>query len=87
MSDERMFLVLGGKRLKRVPWRLLEPYTASILRVHGQTMQRLNERGGLGAGEMRAHISGDFWKTLREHPDEDANEVWLEEWLRARGST
>lgn len=41
-----------------VPWSLLAPHEAQAQHNHGQTLERLNERGGLGVEEMVAIING-----------------------------
>lgn len=67
MDKERMFPVLNDGRAdhcpKAVPWSFVEPWRASCLRYHSQTLERLAERGGLSAAEMRFHH-------LRTQPDE-----------------
>lgn len=37
---------------KTIPFELLEPYRKNIEKRHGQTLERLNERGGLSPGEI-----------------------------------
>jgi hypothetical protein len=45
-----------------VPWSLVEPWRARIEATHSQTLERLNERGGLGPDELwlAAHGHGLF---------------------------
>ncbi len=40
---------------REVPWLLLEPYRESCIRLHGQTLEELAERGGLSHAEIYGH--------------------------------
>ncbi len=55
-APPRRFPVLGkdGKRVPPVPWGLLAPHEEQAQRNHGQTLEQLAGRGGLGASEMLA---------------------------------
>ena len=55
-------------RRRSVPWEMLTPFEANAQIFHGQTLQRLSERGGLGTGEMLAIIYNDkkWWKLDEE---------------------
>lgn len=48
-----------------VPWALLAPHEAQAQRNHGQTLERLAERGGLGADEMVAILEDRPWSSVR----------------------
>ena len=74
MFSEREFPVLlswDERKRKRiswrrtVPWSLLAPHEDQAIYNHGQTLQRLAERGGLGPDEMVCVIDG---KKLRDAP-------------------
>jgi hypothetical protein len=58
MGDERRFPLLRDWRRNRdesiqsVPWAMLEPHEDQAQRNHGQSLERLAERGGLGVCEM-----------------------------------
>jgi hypothetical protein len=89
VSDERMFPVLSGgdyreyARLgmpREVPWRLLAPHEAQALYNHGQTLQRLSERGGLGPAEMRAVVEGLRLRDVMHMKSADEY-AWLVTWL------
>jgi hypothetical protein len=56
-----------GEPVTWVSWRAVEPIRARCLRAHGQTLERLAERGGLSLGELWAHLNG---------LDLMANETW-----------
>ena len=54
-------------RRRTVPWEILTPFEENAERFHGQSLQRLSERGGLGPGEMIAIIRNDKkWWNLDE---------------------
>lgn len=74
---ERRFRIMGGPS---VPWRLVEPYEDNAKANHDQTLERLNERGGLGPGELWCIVHGKRW---REQPPEDEALAWLTAWLKA----
>ena len=57
MDDERRFPVIGTDGCS-VPWALVEPYREQATRNHGQTLERLAERGGLDWMELFALASG-----------------------------
>lgn len=88
MSDERMFPVLAGSDWREyqqlgmpraVPWRLLGTHEAQALLNHGQTLQRLAERGGLSPFEMRAIVKGLGLRAAYMTPAEEY--AWLVAWL------
>lgn len=41
---------------KSVPWEILEPHRAQAMTNHGQTLERLAERGGLSPEELLAIV-------------------------------
>lgn len=47
-----------------VPWGLLAPHEQQALKNHGQTLERLAERGGLGPIEALAIIQGRRWRNM-----------------------
>lgn len=48
----------------QVPWALLAPHERQALSNHGQTLERLAERGGLGPSEALAVIEGRRWRKM-----------------------
>ena len=69
-----------------VPWEKVEPLRGSCQRVHGQTLERLNERGGLGVEEMYAHVQakgdmGRVWELFKAPQAEIL--AWFGEWLKS----
>lgn len=81
---ERMFPVFDGKKLRRIPWHLVEHLEKSCDRIHDQTLKRLAERGGLSAGELREHIQAaneDRRADLYKMRERDGDEAWLNSWI------
>ncbi len=64
MADkERTFPILSGSRPLKgtpmsVPWNFVEPGRVMAQHNHGQTLERLAERGGLSPGELRCALEG-----------------------------
>jgi hypothetical protein len=56
--ERERFLRDVGRVLESVPWALLAPHEKQAHTNHGQTLERLAERGGLGIHEMVAIIEG-----------------------------
>ena len=54
-----------------VDFLTVEPYEAQAQRNHGQTLQRLSERGGLAPDELVAVMEGRSWAS-RTMSGEDA---------------
>lgn len=58
-----------------LPWALVEPWRAQAWQNHGQTLERLNARGGLAPQELWCVAHGKGW---RECPlDEVPAGAWL----------
>ncbi len=51
-------------QIKSVPWALVEPHSQQALKNHGQSLERLAERGGLDWAELFAVMNGLSWKQL-----------------------
>jgi hypothetical protein len=62
----------------RLPWALIEPHAKQAMCNHGQTLERLAERGGLGFTEAAAIICDLPWKYI------NLDEQFFENWLRER---
>ena len=48
MTTGRLFPIQGGPA---IPWSMIEPYAEQAMKNHGQTLERLAERGGLSPYE------------------------------------
>ena len=61
MTDFRVLLSNGDRRTypdcpRTVPWSFVEPHREQAERNHDQTLERLNERGGLDPVELWAIV-------------------------------
>ena len=95
MSAPKVFPVLEHDRPRgepkytgprSVPWDFIAEHEAQCKVNHDQTVQRLAERGGLGADEMCAVVEDRRWHRMSL---EDATErlvELLEAWLSKRGA-
>lgn len=67
MSDlDRPFPIMGDDEIKSVPWVVAEICRGQLMRNHGQTVERLAVRGGLGVDELAGALTGRCWGQLRE---------------------
>jgi hypothetical protein len=80
----KMFRVLnpGKKTPHEIPWEFVEPLRASCLRAHHQSLELLNNRGGLSPREIYLHVQGAKlpWRVSNDGFDCDA---WLVSWIAA----
>lgn len=73
MSDKLFPVLVSGppdRNKTYVPWSLLEPHRAQALKNHGQTLERLAERGGLSVCEIAAVVQDRAWFHMK------ANDAW-----------
>lgn len=84
MTDDRTFPVLGSQPAARVPWLFIETHARQVYRNHGQTLQRLAERGGLSWGEIRLAIEGRRLTFERDPDAESVVRAALAAWSRGR---
>lgn len=49
------FPILNSKPREYIPWHVITPHRQRIERYHGQTLERLSERGGLSPQELDMH--------------------------------
>jgi hypothetical protein len=75
--------VMHGKLLKSVPMAMLKPHEAQAKSNHGQTLERLNERGGMNPTEILGVIQGVRWGELKIHPDNELKLLRLVEAFEA----
>ena len=68
--EERRFPLLRGHAQRNaahlrqsIPWAMLAPHEEQAQRNHGQSLQRLAERGGLSPGEACDVLLGRKWNT------------------------
>ena len=64
----KMFPVMAGEKfaLRSVPWALVEPHEKQAWKNHGQTLERLAERGGLDPTELLAVLEDRRWRRTDE---------------------
>lgn len=87
MSDGRQFPLLRGHRERNaqhlrqsIPWEMIAPHEAQAQRNHGQSLQRLAERGGLAPEEAVDVLLGLRWNTTRETGADAKLEALINEW-------
>lgn len=57
--------VMSSKTLHQVPMAMLAPHEKQAIRNHGQTLERLAERGGMACSEILAVINGLPWASVK----------------------
>ena len=72
----KLFPIMRGSRIKTLPWDMLSMHEAQAERNHGQTLQRLAERGGLSPQEALAVMLDSGWSAVRHMKVAEA-EDWL----------
>ena len=77
----KVFKILDPNRykisVKSVPWHWIAPHEAQALRNHGQSLEKLNSRGGLSPYELYAVIHDVHSREIRHVTMDDAI-TWLE---------
>lgn len=53
--------IMGAMLMSEIPFAMIEPHEAQAKRNHGQTLERLAQRGGLAASEALDIIEGRRW--------------------------
>jgi len=75
-APDRQFPVIDHSRgavVRSVPWAYVEQYRKQAERNHGQTLERLAERGGLGWYELECAANGIGLFTVPIGPHTEAN--------------
>lgn len=70
MSEKR-FRVLDSHRHRSlvpqsIPWELIEPHREQAMKNHYQTLETLNQRGGLSVDELFAVLQDMRWEVIPE---------------------
>lgn len=65
MSDRTVMPIMGASLLSEIPWGFIAPHEAQAQRNHGQTLERLAQRGGLAAPEAIDIIEGRPWNSCK----------------------
>jgi len=80
--------IMGSTLLSEIPFAMLVPHEKQALRNHGQSLNRLAERGGLAHSEAIDILEGRKWNTSAHCIE---NELYLinkvREWRAATRST
>lgn len=58
--------IMGATLLSDIPFAMIAPHEGQAQRNHGQTLNRLAERGGLSTGEAIAILEGRKWSSVKE---------------------
>ena len=66
--------IMGATLLAEIPFAMLVPHAAQAMSNHGQTLERLAQRGGLGVSEAIDIMEGNRWGTAKVCIE---NERWL----------
>ncbi len=72
--------IMGSKLLSEIPFAMVAPHEEQAQRNHGQSLNRLAERGGLAASEAIAILEGRKWGQVKACVE---NEVYLINKVRA----
>jgi hypothetical protein len=54
----------GQPEPEPLPWSIIEPHRQQAMKNHGQTLERLRERGGLGPCEAVAILEDRRWHRM-----------------------
>lgn len=57
--------IMGSTLLSEIPFAMLVPHEKQALQNHGQTLNRLAERGGLDHSEAIDILEGRKWNTTK----------------------
>lgn len=71
----KQFRVLGNlpdNCPRYIPWGVVAPHEEQALKNHDQTLERLNERGGLAPEELFAVLQDKHWRETEGMCDREA---------------
>jgi hypothetical protein len=57
--------IMGAALMAEIPFAMLVPYEAQAQRNHGQSLNRLAERGGLAVSEAISILEGRKWGSVK----------------------
>ena len=63
--------IMGSAIMSEIPWAMIAPHEAQATRNHGQTLNRLAERGGLCSSEALQILDGKPWGYYRPCEEND----------------
>lgn len=56
----------AGRTKTYVPWEWVAPHWEQAKKNHGQTLERLSERGGLAISELAAVLEDREWRRMED---------------------
>lgn len=84
LIEGRRFPIMGGG--PNIPWVIIAPYESQAQSNHGQSLERLAQRGGLDIGEAIAIMTGKSWREIRRDITIDEFNAFVAERMRAYGA-
>lgn len=77
--------IMGATLLSEIPWDMIAPHEEQAQSNHGQSLERLASRGGLGASEALDIIEGRRWGSAKPCIENEHYLINLvRAWLAAR---
>lgn len=87
MMSDRKFPIITSYRapkcINEIPWEFIESGRKQAYKNHGQTLERLAQRGGLSPGEVRCALTGKDL-SFHQHSVKELTEdiVWMNDALK-----
>jgi hypothetical protein len=87
-SGRSVMPIMGSTLLSEIPFAMLVPHEAQALRNHGQSLERLAERGGLAHSEAIAILEGRAWGAVKHCIENERYLInMVREWRAAIAAT
>lgn len=61
MTERKTMPIMGSKLISEIPWTMIAPHEKQARSNHGQSLERLAERGGLACSEAIDIMRGARW--------------------------
>ena len=78
------FKIMQCSTRHAIPWEMIAPHESQAQLNHGQSLQRLNERGGLSPSEAVAVLENKFWTEVQVEEGVVRLEELVMQWERNR---
>lgn len=65
VSQRAVMPIMGATLLSEIPFAMIAPHEAQAKRNHGQSLERLAQRGGLAVSEAIDIIEGRRWGSAK----------------------
>lgn len=72
MSTRTVMPIMGAALLAEIPWAMIAPHEDQAQRNHGQSLERLAQRGGLGASEAINILEGRRFGSAKPRIENEA---------------